>query len=291
MRFLHSFAAPLLLLAASAAQAASSSWGFEDAKLIVTAKKAGTKEPDVRQFNDKTPVLPTPVVFDSSDTLKITLTAKENGKGRRPHQAFLMLREPSSGLEAPFPLTVKDNGKATVEIKHSDLPLQLATATAPLRASLIIASFGSSAGLVKDVFDVEVVRDPAAKPLVYEKPLRYGKLAEIHHIFRDDPKSPPKLISIVFVFAILATIPLLLTAWALVGGNLSHLPTALSAAPVAHSTFLGSIAAMELVFFLYYSTWNLFQTLPFIGLVSVSIFFSGSKALGEVRRRRLAGER
>ncbi|KAI0103601.1 Oligosaccharyltransferase subunit Ribophorin II-domain-containing protein [Daldinia grandis] len=290
MRFLHSFAAPLLLLAAGAAQAASS-WGFDDAKLTVTAKKAGAKEPDVRQFNDKTPVLPTPVVFDSSDSLKIILTAKENGKGKRPHQAFLVLREPSSGLEAPFPLTVKDNGKATVEIKHSDLPLQFAIATTPLKASLVLASFGSSAGLVKDVFDVEIVRDPAAKPLVYEKPLRYGKLAEIHHIFRDDPQSPPKLISIVFVFAVLATIPLLLGAWALVGGNLSHLPTALSAAPVAHGTFLGSIVAMEFVFFLYYSTWNLFQTLPFIGLASVSIFFSGSKALGEVRRRRLAGER
>ncbi|KAI1656963.1 Oligosaccharyltransferase subunit Ribophorin II-domain-containing protein [Daldinia decipiens] len=291
MRFLHSFAAPLLLLAAGAAQAAPSSWGFEDAKLTVTAKKTGAKEPDVRQFNDKTPALPTPVVFDSSDSLKIILTAKENGKGKRPHQAFLVLREPGSGLEAPFPLTVKDNGKATVEIKHSDLPLQLAIATAPLKASLVLASFGSSAGLVKDVFDVDVVRDPAAKPLVYEKPLRYGKRDEIHHIFRDDPKSPPKLISIVFVFAVLATVPLLLASWGIVGGNLSHLPTALSAAPVAHSTFLGSIAAMELVFFLYYSTWNLFQTLPFIGLVSVSIFFSGSKALGEVRRRRLAGER
>ncbi|KAK6949397.1 hypothetical protein Daesc_009472 [Daldinia eschscholtzii] len=290
MRFLHSFVAPLLLLATGAAQAASS-WGFDDAKLSVTAKKAGTKDKDVRQFNDKTPVLPTPVVLDSFDSLKVILTAKEDGKGKRPHQAFLVLREPTSGLEAPFPLTVKENGKATVEIKQSDLPLQLAIATTPLKASVILASFGSSAGLVKDVFDVEIVRDPAAKPLVYEKPLRYGKLQEIHHIFRADPKSPPKLISIVFVFAVLATIPLLLVSWGILGANLSHLPTALSAAPVAHTTFLGSIAAMELVFFLYYSTWNLFQTLPFIGLVSVSIFLSGSKALGEVRRRRLAGER
>ncbi|KAI1477047.1 Oligosaccharyltransferase subunit Ribophorin II-domain-containing protein [Daldinia eschscholtzii] len=290
MRFLHSFVAPLLLLTTGAAQAASS-WGFDDAKLSVTAKKAGAKDKDVRQFNDKTPVLPTPVVLDSFDSLKVILTAKEDGKGKRPHQAFLVLREPTSGLEAPFPLTVKENGKATVEIKQSDLPLQLAIATTPLKASVILASFGSSAGLVKDVFDVEIVRDPAAKPLVYEKPLRYGKLQEIHHIFRADPKSPPKLISIVFVFAVLATIPLLLVSWGILGANLSHLPTALSAAPVAHTTFLGSIAAMELVFFLYYSTWNLFQTLPFIGLVSVSIFLSGSKALGEVRRRRLAGER
>lgn len=51
MRFLHSFAAPLLLLAAGAAQAASS-WGFDDAKLSVIPKKAadGAKTKDVRQY-------------------------------------------------------------------------------------------------------------------------------------------------------------------------------------------------------------------------------------------------
>jgi hypothetical protein len=44
MRFLHSFVTPLVLLAAGAAQAASS-WGFDDATVQVNAKKgAGTKE-------------------------------------------------------------------------------------------------------------------------------------------------------------------------------------------------------------------------------------------------------
>jgi oligosaccharyltransferase complex subunit delta (ribophorin II) len=48
---------------------------------------------------------------------------------------------------------------------------------------------------------------------------------------------------------------------------------------------------MEGVFFLYYSAWNLFQTLPVMGVVAVVAFFSGTKALGEVQGRRLAGER
>ncbi|KAI2630359.1 Oligosaccharyltransferase subunit Ribophorin II-domain-containing protein [Hypomontagnella submonticulosa] len=292
MRFLHSFVAPLLLLAAGAAQAASS-WGFDDAKLTVSAKKAaaGAKEKDTRQFNEKSTLLPTPVTFDSSDSLKLLLTTKEEGKGKRPHQAFLVLREPTSGLEAPFPLTVKDNGKAVVEIKHSDLPVQLAIATSPLRASLVIASFGSSEGFKKDVFDVQVTRDPGAKPIVYEKPLRYGKREEIHHIFRADPKSPPKIISFVFVLAVVATLPALFIGWLMLGANISHLPKALSAAPVAHSVFFGSIVAMEGVFYMYYSSWNLFQTLPVIGVVAVAAFLSGAKALGEVQSRRLAGER
>ncbi|KAI1137082.1 Dolichyl-diphosphooligosaccharide--protein glycosyltransferase subunit Swp1 [Hypoxylon sp. FL0543] len=291
MRFLRSFVAPLLLLAAGAAQAASS-WGFDDAKLTVSAKKAaaGAKEKDVRQFNDKT-TLATPVVFESSDSLKLLLTAKENGKGKRPHQAFLVLREPTSGLEAPFPLTVKDNGKATVEIKHSDLPVQLAIATSPLKASLVLASFGSAEGFKKDLFDVEIKRDPTSAPIAYEKPLRYGKQKEIHHIFRGDPKSPPKIVSLVFVLAVLATLPVLFLSWLALGANLSHLPKALGAAPVAHGLFFGSIVAMEGVFFMYYSSWNLFQTLPVIGVVGTAAFLSGTKALGEVQSRRLAGER
>jgi oligosaccharyltransferase complex subunit delta (ribophorin II) len=55
----------------------------------------------------------------AADTLKIVITAKENGKGKRPHQAFLVLQEPTTGLEAPFPLTTKENGKATVDIVRS----------------------------------------------------------------------------------------------------------------------------------------------------------------------------
>ena len=48
---------------------------------------------------------------------------------------------------------------------------------------------------------------------------------------------------------------------------------------------------MEGVFFMYYLSWNLFQTLPAglgIGLVT---FLSGSRALREVQQRRLAGLR
>lgn len=57
-----------------------------------------------------------PVALGSTDTIKISLTAKDNGKGKRPHQAFVVLKDVDSGLEAPFPLTVKDTGKAVGQI-------------------------------------------------------------------------------------------------------------------------------------------------------------------------------
>jgi oligosaccharyltransferase complex subunit delta (ribophorin II) len=93
--------------------------------------------------------------------------------------------------------------------KYTDLPVQLATSATPLKASVVLASFGSSQGLNKPVFSVALKADPNAAPIVYEKPLRYGKREEIHHTFRADPKNPPKIISAFFTLAVLATVPVL----------------------------------------------------------------------------------
>ena len=79
--------------------------------------------------------------------------------------------------------------------------------------------------------------------------------------------------------------------WLANGANLSHLPKAMAAAPVSHALFFGSIASIEGIFFLYYSSLNLFQILPAVGILGVIAFLSGMRALGEVQSRRLAGLR
>ena len=42
---------------------------------------------------------------------------------------------------------------------------------------------------------------------------------------------------------------------------------------------------------MYYTAWNLFQTLPVAAAVGTVAFLSGSRALGEVQERRMAGLR
>lgn len=79
--------------------------------------------------------------------------------------------------------------------------------------------------------------------------------------------------------------------WMYLGGNLNHLNKALSDAPVSHALFVGSVVGIEFVFFLYYTVWNLFQTLPVLGVVGLVAILSGSRALTEVQERRLAGLR
>ena len=48
---------------------------------------------------------------------------------------------------------------------------------------------------------------------------------------------------------------------------------------------------MEGTFYMYYRSWNLFQTLPVAIGIGILTFLSGSRALREVQGRRLAGLR
>lgn len=278
----------LVLCAASLGVAAT--WGFEDATVSVNKRGAGVGGGFKEKIGENK-ALSKPVTLGASETLKILLTTKEDNKAKRPHQAFLLVQDPQSKLDTSFAFQVKENGKGKIELTQKDLPTQLLSSTGPLDASLIIASFGSSKPYNGKAFDLTIELDSGSPLPASEKPLRYGKLPEIHHIFKSDPKSPPKIITLVFAAAVIAALPILLGAWISLGANLNHFSKAFSSSPIPHALFFSSILAMEGVFFMYYTSWNLFQTLPpalGIGLVT---FLSGSRALREVQGRRIAGLR
>lgn len=59
------------------------------------------------------------------------------------------------------------------------------------------------------MFPLSIATDPSIPLPASEKPLRYGKLPEIHHIFKSDPRSPSIIFSLAFTGAVLATLPAL----------------------------------------------------------------------------------
>lgn len=253
--------------------------------------------------------LPQAVALGSADTLKLVFTVTENGAPKRPHQAFLSLQDTSTGAEDAYLISIKETGKGKIELvrpvtitilappridttqTHKDLPIQFLQSSSPLKAHIILASFGSSTPFDHYAFDLAVALDQATPLQLPQILARYGRLEEIHHIFRADPKSPPKFISLIFVAAATATLPILIGIWATLGANLNHLPEAFGNAPLSHAAFLGSIIALEGIFFLYYSHWRLYQMLPAAGAMGLVAFLSGSRALSEVQGRRLVGKR
>ncbi|KAF4967589.1 hypothetical protein FSARC_4886 [Fusarium sarcochroum] len=282
MRF--SIASSLLFLTSVAS--AASSWSFTDGSVTVGSKKAQSV---TEKFSEQKPTKNV-LVLGHTDTIKVSLTTTEDGKAKRPHQAFLILTE-STGLESPYPLDIKSSGKGTVDISQKDLPIQLLLSDEPLKANLVLGSFGSSNPLISPVFEIKIRLDPNTPAPEYEGPVRYGPRAQIHHIFKVGDKSPPMIVSLTFALAIAASVPALFLGWLFLGANVNHLSKALGAAPISHVAFFGSIAAIEGAFFLYYVKWNLFKTLPVVIVLGVVSLLSGTKALSEVQSRRLAGER
>ncbi|TKX18439.1 putative oligosaccharyltransferase subunit Ribophorin II [Elsinoe australis] len=288
MRFSLSKLFSISAIAVSAVSAAG--WSFQDGSVTIAAKGAGV-DGGSKQSLSPDSTLSKELSLGTTDSLKIVLTTVEGKTPKRPHQAFFTLFESQTGLEESWPLNVKDNGKAKLSLSHKDLPHQFVTSSAPLTAKVTIASFGSSKPFNARVFPLKISRDSAAPLTIPAAPLRYGKLPEIHHIFRADPKSPPMIVSGFFALAVVATLPVLLGAWLALGANFNHLGKAMNGAPISHALFLGSVVGIEGVFFLYYTTWNLFQTLPAVGVLGAVAVVSGSRALSEVQERRLAGER
>ncbi|KAE8348705.1 Oligosaccharyltransferase subunit Ribophorin II-domain-containing protein [Aspergillus coremiiformis] len=279
----------LLAVTAAPTAAAASAWGFTDATVSVHAKGAGVGSGLKENIPDNK-ALTKPVSLGSTDTLKVTLTAREGRSAKRAHQVFLLLQDPETGLDISYPFNVKDNGKSRVELTQKDLPVQFLSLSDPLNAKLLIGSFGSSEAYNGAAFKLAVTRSPD-QPVPTVEVSRYGKLPEIHHIFKDDPQNPPIVITLAFVAMVLATLPVLAGMWLFLGANVRHLPNALKASPIPHTVFLGSLLSLEGIFFLYYQSWTLFQVLPAVAVAGTVAFISGSRALGEVQGRRLDGLR
>ncbi|KAK6347315.1 hypothetical protein TWF696_007386 [Orbilia brochopaga] len=275
------------LLLCQWAAAAVPSWTFADATLQISQKgaEAGPKQ----QFTPKVPISGVQNL-KSTDTLKILLTAKEGNTAKRPHQLFLLIKDPETNLESFLAFDAKESGKARLDLAQKDIPTALLTAPS-LTLTIAIASFGQSSPLSVEIATIAPVLDAAAKKALPAPPLKYGKLPEIHHIFRGEPRSPPKIISLVFLGGVLACLPALFVAWFTLSANLSHLPKSLAASPIAHPLFFASLVALEGVFFAYYTSINIFQTLAAAAIIAPVALISGSRALREVRARRLNGER
>jgi oligosaccharyltransferase complex subunit delta (ribophorin II) len=56
------------------------------------------------------------VKLGAGETLKVILTTQEGKSAKRPHQAFLLLQDPTTNLDISYPFSVKDSGKAKVEL-------------------------------------------------------------------------------------------------------------------------------------------------------------------------------
>ncbi|ANB12109.1 Swp1p [Sugiyamaella lignohabitans] len=182
-----------------------------------------------------------------------------------------------------FTGSVRPNGKADISIAHKSVPLALQGKK--LKLTVLVGSFGSDKPVAVEVTDSFIV----AQTQQLTEPARLKALPELHHTFRAPPKTVAKPIALAFVGIVTSLLVILLGFW-LGTADLAALGSAVSKAPLGHIGLLSSLLAFELVFVRYFQGTSIFDTLFAVAFIAPVAIFTGSRALREVRERRLNGQ-
>jgi oligosaccharyltransferase complex subunit delta (ribophorin II) len=252
--------------------------------------------------------------------------ATEGDNSNRAHQTVAILSAKELGLDISYPFSVRVSGKGKLSIPLKSIPeLFLSDRVGKLSLELAVGGFGYTEQedtSEEEEEDAENEKVKSAKPkrspkqitkniepllikisdnisiankLHYPReasPKRFGIKPEIHHIFRADPRQVNATFASLLVFVgITSTVLFLAAAWIFfVGVDLVNLAPALKASGLAHAAFLLSIGAIEYTFFQYYKGVSIFDTIKSLAIIAPASVYFGSRALREVKARRLAGK-
>ncbi|XP_011028828.1 PREDICTED: dolichyl-diphosphooligosaccharide--protein glycosyltransferase subunit 2-like isoform X1 [Populus euphratica] len=122
---------------------------------------------------------------------------------------------------------------------------------------------------------------PQPPPLPLDQNLRYGPKAEITHIFRVPEKLPPKELSLAFLGLTLFPLLGFLVGLLRLGVNLKNFPSSSVPAMFAVLFHLG-IAAVLLLYALFWLKWDLFTTLKALGFLGAFLMFVGHRILSHL---------
>ncbi|KAK9240648.1 hypothetical protein V1525DRAFT_353148 [Lipomyces kononenkoae] len=262
-----------------------SAWTFSNATLAIN-ERSGTLE--TQPFSMTVP-LPKIVSLPSSALARIRLVVRSDltpDQNNRPHQAYASIEDPVTKLETSFPIDVRENGRGRVDIDYKMIPAALLGPSKPLTVKIILASFGKESPLKVEIGQIQPIYS-GPEPV---GPVRFGPKPEIIHTFRSDPKFVSPTVSILFSAIVGFATLLLIGGWLYIEVTPSKLPVALAVSPLGHFGFFASIVAIEVAFFNYYLGSTIFKLLAQVAVLAPIAFLSGSRALREVRRRRLRGQ-
>jgi len=225
--------------------------------------------------------LKTPVTLGPTDTLKLTFTvATDDGKAVQPHQTFLRFYDEVSGEEGVQPVRVSSSGKGKFELNMAKPPIYIppTTSTDPLKVTLLLGSFTHDPAKI-ELFDLYLPE--SHPPSVHPDEASFHPLPPIEHTFNPDPKTPPRVISLVFSFVVLAPWVILLGLLSQVNFRLTYLGSV--------SPFIALLTAFEGLLLWYWVSLRLGQVLLYGAGLGLVTFAAGNRALRGVAERRITG--
>ncbi|KAF8586605.1 oligosaccharyl transferase delta subunit [Ramaria rubella] len=224
-----------------------------------------------------------PLTLGASETLKLTFQVleKDSGQGVQPHQTFLRFHDPQTDEEGVQPLRVSSTGKASFELNLARPPVSLPptpNASVPLHVTLIIGSFEHSP-LSHSLFDLYLpVSHPASQ---HPDEPSFHPLPEIHHTFQPAPKTPFVVFSALGAALVVTPWIVLIGLWGSIPHRLPHLSSP------AILLFVGLLASLEGLLFLYWVRLRLGEVLLYGAILGGVTVAAGKSALGRVGRWRI----
>ncbi|CAO3651452.1 unnamed protein product [Cunninghamella echinulata] len=112
---------------------------------------------------------------------------------------------------------------------------------------------------------------------------------EIHHQFRPSERMPSPSFSKLFSLLTLSPWLLLVVGWLSIGATPKSIVSGLtSQRGIWILSFVGLLLITEYIFYLYWTRWNIFETMTYVGVWSLVLFVTGQRALTSVQLYRLA---
>ncbi|KAL5068058.1 hypothetical protein RYX36_018945 [Vicia faba] len=205
-----------------------------------------------------------------------------HGRVFKPHQAILKLKHESK-IEHIF-LVGSTGKKFEITFDFLGLVEKLFYLSGKYDIELTVGdavmenSFSRLLGHVE--LDLPEAPEKAARPPPppVDPYSRYGPKAEINHIFRVPEKRPPQKLSLVFLGLILLPLIGFLVGLLRLGVNLKNFPGSTVPATFATLFHLG-LAAVLLLYVLFWLKLDLFTTLKILGLLGAFTMFVGHRIL------------
>lgn len=206
------------------------------------------------------------------------------GNAFKPHQAFLKLRHDTKVEH----LYVVGSSGERLEIILDFLGLveRLYYLSGRYEIELTVGDAVMENSFIKALGSIELdLPEPPEKatrpPQAVDSQSKYGPKDEISHIFRSPEKRPPKELALAFLA--LTFLPLIgfLVGLIYLGVNLKNFPT--SAVPATFAIlFHCGIAAVLLLYVLFWLKLDLFTTLKSLGFLGVFLIFVGHRILSHL---------
>jgi len=208
-----------------------------------------------------------------------------HGHAFKPHQAILKLTHETK-VEHSF--VVGSSGKQfEINLDFLGLVEKFFYLSGKYNVQLTVGDAVMENSFLKAIghLDLDLPEPPEKAPQPPPQPLdqnlRYGPKAEITHIFRAPEKLPPKELSHAFLGLTLFPLLGFLVGLLRLGVNLKNFPSSSVPAMFAVLFHLG-IAAVLLLYALFWLKWDLFTTLKALGFLGAFLMFVGHRILSHL---------